>query len=73
MSDVTDVSSDSSMYAHFLFEAFDSHNNGSVSFEVKHFINSENVCWSSQSVCSLFPAAGLRRQSVDHLERLHHR
>lgn len=26
--------SDSSMYAHFLFEAFDTHNNGSVSFEV---------------------------------------
>lgn len=27
---------DSNMYAHFLFEAFDTHNNGSVSFEVRH-------------------------------------
>lgn len=27
---------DSSMYAHFLFDALDTHNNGSVSFEVRY-------------------------------------
>lgn len=33
--------SDSSMYAHFLFEAFDTQNNGTVSFEVRSTVLSQ--------------------------------
>lgn len=35
---------DSSMYAHFLFEAFDTHNNGAVSFEVTHQLFTSQSC-----------------------------
>lgn len=38
------IFADSSMYAHFLFEAFDTNKNGSVSFEVSLCLISDQIC-----------------------------
>lgn len=50
---VLSFSTDSSMYAHFLFEAFDTNKNGSVSFEVSNvllMLNLRKVCQSMKNV-----------------------
>lgn len=42
---------DSSMYAHFLFEAFDTNKNGSVSFEVSATLLSASLQRLKQKTC----------------------
>lgn len=57
---------DSSMYAHFLFEAFDTRNNGSVTFEVIIFFPLYLLTFT---LCISFPHAPLWQLSTFKIQR----